>query len=669
MMKHKNTNGFRQGFSLAVLMLAAAFAAVSCLFPTGIEVAGLHKQASVVLDLGGADTDGYQIFLEPGSSGTVAPPAVNPVRQGYSFGGWYTDDTWVTPFDFANTVITHTTVVYAKWNEIRWMLNFLYNDGTDGEYGRQSVLNGYYALWASSPSRSGYGFAGWYTNAACTTPFTFDQPVLYDQNLYAKWDGDNRYIHYSTNYTGGLIISQGFPMGYILTAGAVLEAPMRAGYDFGGWYETPECAGNPWAGGTITADKSVYAKWQAKSYTVTFIKSAGSNETYAVTVEHGAPVPHITPDQLVNSGNAAAGSTLIPSGGWSERTGWGFIRWECGGAAWNFGTSVTSDVELTGVWAQNRYTVTLERMDGTAPLTIPDINAGETPDIPPYTRAGYAFDGWYTTVNYSTPYTAGPLYRDITLYAKWNAQNYTVTFDPQGGSAGLSYQVTHGGRAVPPVIPPTKAGSNFVGWSETQGGSPADFTSAAAVITGTRTFYALWTQLATYTVTFDLNGGVLPGLTNPSIVDGQPVPAPAGAPTRENHTFKGWYTAASGGSAWNFTTPVTEPKTIYAQWTSNAASPVSPSNYVAILFRTRPWGPDYSTSSGMQFALKLGSETILSQLVSHPYNQLTIYVPHGSTLAMPNITIPTKSNIQVTGSTPAFPLTVTGPMTIELNKP
>ena len=132
-MNNNGTSNIKQGFVLFTLIVMTAFAAVSCLDPVGIPM-GIKAAAELrgnqpfaVLDLNGADTDGYQLFLEPGLSGTVSRPERDPVRQGYGFGGWFADSDCSVPFDFPGTVITETTVVYAKWNEIRWTLSFLYN--------------------------------------------------------------------------------------------------------------------------------------------------------------------------------------------------------------------------------------------------------------------------------------------------------------------------------------------------------------------------------------------------------------------------------------------------------------------------------------------------------------------------------------------------------------
>jgi uncharacterized repeat protein (TIGR02543 family) len=193
--------------------------------------------------------------------------------------------------------------------------------------------------------------------------------------------------------------------------------------------------------------------------------------------------------------------------------------------------------------------------------------------IPP-TKANYNFAGWAeiqggTAVDFTG--SAAIITGDKTFYALWTAlPTYAVTFDLDGGNiSGNASNITltagYGQHSSVPVIPPTKANYNFAGWAEIQGGTAVDFTGSAAIITGYKTFYALWTALPTYAVTFDLNGGTLDGLlTNQNVIAGQRVIAPTGVPWKAGCMFTGW--SSSSGSAWDFSTPITENKTIHAQW-------------------------------------------------------------------------------------------------------
>ena len=484
-----------------LLIAGAVLLFTACPPPLFYVEIPLPQAGGVMLDLNGADAQDFPVLLKPGLDGRVSAPDREPVRAGYQFAGWFADSAGLIPFDFAGTVVTEIWVIYAKWNEILWNITFQLNDGTSGQLDAQRVRNGSYAVWKTPPSRGvGWGFAGWFIDEEGTpeAAYTFDQPVTQDKDLYAAWDAAHYYVHYSGNYVGGVVTSVPVSFGATLQPGALPPVPQREGYAFGGWYETADCQGLQWTGGVINEDKTVYAQWSAELYTVTFTKYAGSPETYTVQSGYGRPLAHITPDQLAEPGNAAAGSVLEPETGWTPWAGWGFIRWQDQqGTQWDFASPVTESITLTGVWARNSYTVTLDGMNDAPPAAITGINAGMVPALGGNPdKAGHTFAGWYTDTRCSTEYTPAPLYRDITLYAKWTVNTYTVTFDANGGSAVASQPVVYQHTVAPPAEP-VRPGHTFNEWRRANG-EPYNFTTP---VTGEMTLFANWLPGTYYTVT------------------------------------------------------------------------------------------------------------------------------------------------------------------------
>jgi uncharacterized repeat protein (TIGR02543 family) len=514
---------------------AAVCFLASCLAPVGIlPGGGFKKSAAVMLDLNGAVDPNFPGFVGAGPNGTVAAPAQEPQRPGYHFGGWFADRECTIPFDFANTIVNETTVIYARWDAISWDVFFFQDENMSGiasfaslpaPSNPQVITDGEYALFAMPQPRAGYGFAGWF-DAGDNLLFAFDVPVTQDHTLYAKWTAGVQYIYYDLNFEGGEIIRHQVSTGDILASSALAVPAARTGYDFEGWYETFDCQGARWMGGTISADKTVYAKWVVKTYPVIFIKGAEparSNQTYEVDVEHGAAVPSITPDQLVSAGSAAPGSTLLPSGGWEAESGWGFIRWEHltdqGWQPWN-GDPVTQAFTFYGRWAQNRYTVTFECVNEdenhtNQTVTVSQITGGNViPQSPELLfgnvpeKAGYTFEGWYTSLQYTTEWNlAGGVYRDMTLFAKWTLNTYAITFDPGTGDTvtGMpdpaGQQVAYRQYASLPAGEPQRAGHAFIGWGTSS--DPGNITSLydfdAQVLEG-KTLYAKWYAGTLYTV-------------------------------------------------------------------------------------------------------------------------------------------------------------------------
>ncbi len=169
------------------------------------------------------------------------------------------------------------------------------------------------------------------------------------------------------------------------------------------------------------------------------------------------------------------------------------------------------------------------------------------------------------------------------------AVSYTVTFN-ENFSGGKSVSVKTGadGKVAKPADPtqPEKNGKIFDGWyTKVKGGELFDFNT---VITADLTLYAHWTDktsednpTVTYTVTFDYNYDGAPAATTAKTNNAGKVSKPT-APTRtptaqKSYTFDDWYTAATGGSKFDFNTVITADKTLYAHWVEHNIS-VDPSN-------------------------------------------------------------------------------------------
>lgn len=189
------------------------------------------------------------------------------------------------------------------------------------------------------------------------------------------------------------------------------------------------------------------------------------------------------------------------------------------------------------------------------------------------TRTGYTFDGWYTAASGGTKITSSSTVSTAsnhTLYAHWTANTYTVTYNVNGGNAlstttkSVTYDGTYGTLATP-----TRTGYDFSGWyTAASGGSKIESTTKVT-ITANQTLYAQWTAKS-FTVTFNKNGGDTPSVASKSVTyDG--TYGTLATCTRTGYTFKGWYTATSGGTKIESTTKVsiTANQTLYAQWTAN----------------------------------------------------------------------------------------------------
>lgn len=140
-------------------------------------------------------------------------------------------------------------------------------------------------------------------------------------------------------------------------------------------------------------------------------------------------------------------------------------------------------------------------------------------------------------------------------------QQFTVTFDSQGGSSVESQTVAEGDKVKEPVAP-TKEDAAFLGWfKEAACTTRWDFNRD--VVTKDLTLYAGW-RTADYTVTFETNGGS--AIEPQGVVKGGLVTKPV-TPVKEGAAFDGWYADTELTQPYDFDTPVNGDLTLYAKWT------------------------------------------------------------------------------------------------------
>lgn len=142
--------------------------------------------------------------IEHGKPIGTGKPTIPPV-EGFTFGGWYTDDTYDTEFDF-NTPITHDTKVYAKWTAKNYEVSFITEHGKT-----PTSQNVPYNKTATNPGEltaEGYTFIGWYADADHTVKFDFSTPITGDTKVYAKWE-KNAPNTYALNVSGAFVYVDG----------------------------------------------------------------------------------------------------------------------------------------------------------------------------------------------------------------------------------------------------------------------------------------------------------------------------------------------------------------------------------------------------------------------------------------------------------------------------
>ena len=224
-----------------------------------------------------------------------------------------------------------------------------------------------------------------------------------------------------------------------VTVGQLPNPPVRIGYNFGGWYTEPEGAGNVFTANTeVTANITVYAKWNEYSYTVTF------NDQGATTPVGESSKSVASPNTTVGTLPTEPTNTGYYFGGWNTKA-------DGTGTVFNANTLVTSDITVYAVWNSYKYSVIFDSQDAdinaspsVKTITPPNLTVGTLPSNP--IKNGYSFEGWFTK-----PFGAGTqitmstiVNSNMTVYAKWELNDaspgintFSISYDGNGAESGV----------------------------------------------------------------------------------------------------------------------------------------------------------------------------------------------------------------------------------------
>ena len=513
----------RTGYTLEGWYLAADFSGEAVTFPLAVTAdTTLYAKWSantytVSFDYttadGGIGESGIEVAY--GSAlGTL--PA--PTMTGNTFAGWYDGDTLYTADSLMPAGDLDLSAVFAANT---YTLTF--DTTVEGLAVDDVTVTFATAVPALPvPEREGYTFLGWWD----ADGDKFEAGVTYntvgDTALTARWEQITFTVTAVVGYEGGDDKTVTVPYG--TTIGEALDTigyVSRPGHKPPEWYLDAEFANEVDKDAELTAETSLYAKWEAETYILNFSKwelregslvlfeYSGENYDFTRTVTYGQPIGDLP---------GVEEGVYVPAG--FAFTGWGTANPSNTGernnpvdedTVWTWTDS--NQITLKPGYERITYTLTLDAGEGAFAeggstvtvdaeyhTSLSTLLAGYTPEQDGKTFGGWAHDG--ETVDTAGNYTWA---EDVTLTAVWIDASYTVTldFNDEDATPDRNIEVDYLGTFGDKLPTPQRDGFEFLGWEYIEGDTVTAVTSETVFDwTNDITLVAKWQELDSVQVSY-----------------------------------------------------------------------------------------------------------------------------------------------------------------------
>ena len=458
-----------------------------------------------------------------GSGWDYTISSVKPTKVGYTFQGWATYS-WASSASYhgGDTYkLNQNTTFYAVWSRNSYTISYNANGGTGAPSSQTKYYGTTLTLSSAKPYRTGYTFKGWGLYASSTSP-VYQPGDDYNYNisrtLYAVWEKDappaptTYTVSYNANGGSGAPASQTKTKDIALTLSGT--KPMRSGYTFLGWATSSSATSASYQpGGRYTANASVtlYAVWSCNHPSSKKVWDTGC-DWRTVCDNCGA---------TLSSGTLHGPYTY---GDWVYYSGSQHSRYK---------TCIHGDYTTTE-YASHNTTSRYEQYSASQHKKYSHCSDCNS------TIGSVSYEGHTFTNSTSNGQVVSTC--NLCGYTKTSAQTYTVSYNANGGyNAPASQTKVHGVTLTLSSSVPYRFNYEFVGWSTSSSATVATYTSGASYTDNASvTLYAVWRyKPATYTVTFDANGGTN-APSSQTKTYGVALTLTTAIPTRANYRFAGW---------------------------------------------------------------------------------------------------------------------------------
>ena len=368
---------------------------------------------------------------------SAVKPSIDPTKEDYNFSGWVIKGT-NNKYDFTSKVTKDIELESSFTAKPTYTVTFKIGNEV---ILTENVIEGHKVTSKEAPYKKGYLFDKWYSDEGLTIENNFNEKIMGNKIIYGKYNENKHtvtYINEGTTYYTEKVLDR-------FTAKGPNTNPEKEGYTFKYFSKDKKVAFDYNA--EITEDTTLYAVYEINKYTVTYINEGSEY--------HKEELTYKSKHEKIED---------------PFKTGYTFIGWyNENEEKVEYPITVTKDITLHSKYEINKYIVTFNDEDR---ITTKEVNYNAK--VEPVTnqgKTGYTFKYWSIEkggeeYNFNTLVT-----ENITLYAVYNINKYTVTFKNYDGSTlqeeTLEYRALPKYKGEAPKREKTKEYTyTFKGWDK-----------------------------------------------------------------------------------------------------------------------------------------------------------------------------------------------------------
>ena len=389
-----------------------------------------------------------------------------PTREGYTFLGWFKDEALTVPIKSTALCDDDPLTVYASWKATTFKVTYNNLEGAIQNPDNPEFVDYGQPLKLLPASKRGFAFGGWFLNPELTMAWYDMTSVKEDITVYAKWNQLSYVIAYDPN--GGKF-KKDVPNRVTCVGDQWVSLLGEGGLSNGkkalvGWNTAADGTGENYEPGQAVMglatkqneEIKLYAVWAEDTYTIQYVLNKKTTVSANILNSSNKSFAAVGRDKKLLEA-AYVNYPGYELTGWTTKKNGKGEKYEPGQIVKDLAESGKT-IKLYPVYIMPTYTITYNYMDDEIDKAVPakkvktEYTAKKPAKFKKPKRPGYTFGGWYlqydATLNkYSKKVSSSKnVGGNITLYAKWKDNVYSVSYDKNGGTVTTEGKVALKGK-------------------------------------------------------------------------------------------------------------------------------------------------------------------------------------------------------------------------------